>query len=154
MNKIYESKSLLALLVFVLTALIMTVYEATKQQIFGEMSLWESHAITVVFTSVIAAVISWWLSQKFHAHFAETKLAEERINTYQSAMRATSHYMGNILNIFQLIELDIDASGKISEESLQMIYRELQKTEVNVRGLSLLETPTPENVARFVKENL
>jgi len=154
MNKIYESKSLLALLVFMLTALIMTVYEATKQQIFGEISLWESHAITVVFTSSIAAAISWWLSKKFHTHFAETRLAEERINTYQSAMRATSHYLGNILNIFKLIELDMDASGKISEESMRMIYAELQKTESSVQKLTLLETPTQENVARFVKENL
>ncbi len=47
-------------LVFIAMLGIMTVYEVTKQILNPAITIWESHAITIIFTSIIAIVIIYF----------------------------------------------------------------------------------------------
>lgn len=154
MSRLYESRFLLAAVSFILTALIMTLYEATKHQIFGDLTLWESHTITIVFTSVITAIFSGLIATKLRAHYEKTKTTQTRLETYEAAMRATSHYVGNMLNMVKLIEVEFKVSGEISHDSVQELSEMLRLTESSVRGLCALEDPTRENVEQYVRANL
>lgn len=139
---------------FVVSALLMTAYEATKQQIFGDLTLWESHTITIVFTSVVTALLAGIISGKLKAYYERTRSAQARLETYEAAMRATSHYVGNMLNMTKIIELEFNSSGTISHDSVRELSEMLRLTELNMRGLYLLDNPTKENVERYVKSNL
>jgi PAS domain S-box-containing protein len=55
----------------VLMLALMTLYEAIKQVLFPAISIWESHAITIVFTTLLAASISFWVLKRFHGCYQE-----------------------------------------------------------------------------------
>ncbi|MBI3222358.1 MAG: hypothetical protein HYZ46_04660 [Nitrosomonadales bacterium] len=154
MSKFYESRFLLPLFSFLITALLMTVYEATKYRIFGRLSLWESHVMTIVFTSMIAALLSGLIARKLKSYYDNTRTAQARLEIYEAAMRATSHYVGNMLNMAQLIEIEFNNSGTINHDSVRELGAMLRLTELNVQGLCSLENPTKENVEQYVKANL
>lgn len=154
MNKFYESRFLLPASSFVITALLMTAYEATKRQIFGDLTLWESHTITIVLTSVITALLSGLISRKLKSYYEKTKTTQARLETYEAAMRATSHYVGNMLNMTKIIEVEFNSSGTVNHDSVRELSEMLRLTELKVRGLCSLDNPTKENVDQYVKANL
>jgi len=52
-------------LVFVAMLTVMTIYEVTKQLLNPSITIWESHAITIVFTSVMAIFIIYFPLRSF-----------------------------------------------------------------------------------------
>ncbi len=64
-----SNKLLLKLLAIVAssTALLMTSFEIVKQYIHSDISIWESHVLTIVFTTVVAIGVTYWVLKKHHS---------------------------------------------------------------------------------------
>ena len=93
MSRMNEVKALYPslILVFLSMLVIMFVYELAKQMLNPSITLWESHAITIVFTSVISIIIIYFplrssylqhqqtLNALHHQQEAEEKLRKSEI---------------------------------------------------------------------------
>jgi len=69
-------------ILFVIVALMfvgMTVYEFTKQYFLPTISLWESHAITIAFSCVIALLIGHFTLVRFEGLLAQREAAEKNL---------------------------------------------------------------------------
>jgi len=154
LNKIISSKYALSASAFAVFFVLMICYETLKDLIFHDLTQFESHAVTVIFSSTLAAIISWFVYDKISAFQARLNQTEERMKTYRSAMYATEHYLNNMMNMFQLIEFEHKENGLISPNTIKMLREEMNKTNTSVRDLCRLEDPTVENVASHVKQSL
>jgi len=52
------------LYISLITILIMTIYEATKQELLPKLTLWESHIITILFTGFTAPLAAYFVIKK------------------------------------------------------------------------------------------
>jgi diguanylate cyclase (GGDEF)-like protein/PAS domain S-box-containing protein len=116
MTKLYESNYLLTLFVFIATALLMIIYEASKHQLFGDISLWESHAITIVFTSTIAATIAWFLSNRLRKHYHEI---QNSLSTLNLRFETSERYLRTIFEAMPDPTLISDEQGVITMANSQ-----------------------------------
>src|SRR5271166_1048601 len=66
------------------TAIFMTLFEMTKQLFLPHVKIWQSHTITIVFTSVLAMAVSNFIGRKFIRFSAELqrKTEIEKINEH------------------------------------------------------------------------
>lgn len=49
------------------TAFLMSSFEIVKQYLHSDISIWESHALTIIFTTVVAIGITYWALKKHHS---------------------------------------------------------------------------------------
>lgn len=156
-QKAIRSKARTVLAVFFATMLVMTLYESAKQIMMGEMNLWVSHAITIVFTSIMSASVAWLISdrlQSYYSRIKEVELREERLNTHRAMMYGTSHYLNNMLNILQLVKFKVEETGTIDPEMLNAIDDSLHKMKQDIQNLGMIDEPTKDNIEKFVNNNL
>ncbi|MEN6442195.1 MAG: sensor histidine kinase [Methanoregula sp.] len=95
----------------------MSCYELTKQVINPSISLWESHIITIIFTSVMAAVIVFFplraaWQQREKAQVAEKELAET--NRKLTLMNGITHH--DMLNQLSAVSSYLSLSGERSND--------------------------------------
>ncbi len=71
----------------IITMAIMTIYELLKQEVIPKISIWESHLITIIFTSITAPVAAYFilkrindLKNKLAIELHKTNLAQEKLN--------------------------------------------------------------------------
>jgi PAS domain S-box-containing protein len=77
------------LLVFLGTLAMMTVFELVKQFLVPDITVWESHIITILFTSCLAVVIAYFTVQSLHeAHYRASKELGTRIATEKELQSA------------------------------------------------------------------
>jgi len=57
----------LAVVVFVLMSIFMTTYEILKQLIAPEITLWQSHSVTIFFSAATATVLAILIGKRFNA---------------------------------------------------------------------------------------
>jgi PAS domain S-box-containing protein len=69
-------------IVFVSMLAIMFVYELAKQVLNPSISIWESHAITIVFTSIVAVIITYF---PLRSSYSEQIRTEEALRLQQQA---------------------------------------------------------------------
>jgi hypothetical protein len=55
------------ILTALLTTLLMTSYEIIKQLIYTEITIWESHLITIIFTTFLAVSVTYFALRKYHS---------------------------------------------------------------------------------------
>lgn len=71
---------------FLTTAFVMFVYELTKQTLFPQISIWESHTITIVFGAILATyAVARALGKQASAHAEIVAETRERIRAEESA---------------------------------------------------------------------
>ena len=157
-EKILKSKVRTTLFVFTVTLVVMTAYEATKQFIFGQyLTLWYSHVITIVFTSSLASLIAWGLVVKLHAFYErnkDTALYIARIDTHKATMSASYRYLNNLLNNFQLIQLEVEEDGHIKQQTLMEISITITKISQELHELEAIDDPTQFNINQFISKRL
>lgn len=75
MSRTHEIRALIPALalVFFSMLVIMFVYELAKQMINPDISIWESHAMTIVFTSAVAIIIVYLPLRSFYLEQQKTK---------------------------------------------------------------------------------
>lgn len=153
-HSIARHPSYAALISFCISMVAMSVYENVKQLLFPAITLWESHAITVVVTSLMVAGIAFVVARNTSEADAHLKNAEERLDLYNAVMTATMHCVGNAMNTFQLIQIEAEDGGVVSADTLKIIDRELSATKFFMKDLSLIEEPSPELVYQKLKQSL
>lgn len=58
-------------LIAAITLVMMTLYESVKQILMPDISIWGSHTITIVFTTLLATVVSYFVLKQFHRNYQD-----------------------------------------------------------------------------------
>jgi len=122
-----------------MTFLLMLVMETSKELFFrAQLNPWQSHWITIIFTSFIAMVACLLLFRYLDNTQQQRQLItirEEKLRTLEQVMVKVNHHVNNLANNLQLIELE-NKGGKISELTLQELREAILETSREMRRLS------------------
>lgn len=149
--KVEIFKSLLPslLLISIITMLIMTLYEVIKQELHPEISVWESHMITIVFSGMVAPVAAYFflrklevLRQKNQDEIDSRKEAEQKLKDYQNELEEKV-----IERTAQLNEMNIRLLDEIAEHKRTENARILSE-----RNYSHLFKYSPVSIFRYNRE--
>jgi len=133
-------------LVFAITFIIMSCYEAVKDFLFeGSLTPWQSHAITILFTSLLATLSasmmrSWMLSVK--AKERDLELKTQSLISSELILTAVNHIINNVLNNFQLINLEIQKEGRVKQESIDLLNESVKEAEKQIAILNNIKNHT------------
>ena len=61
----FPQKMIFLLLVVVLTAMVTTLFEFSKQTLHPDISIWESHLITIFFNTIVATISVYFVIKKY-----------------------------------------------------------------------------------------
>lgn len=138
---------------FVATAFLMSLYQVSKYLLLkGEYTLLQSHIMTIVFTSLIATIVSLSMinwTERIEKRKKEVELREARLVTLQTTMYTVHHIFNNFLNLLVLIHLEAEENGKISPSTLEKLETDIKVVSEQLVELSELEDPG--NSAEFGK---
>lgn len=108
----------------------MTAYETGKSLAFTELSLWESHFITIAFTSTLAAITTWILVDKVVRNREleeKRKAAEKQSSAKTDFLSHMSHELrtplNSILGFSQLLQFDSEELTADKKENLKYIVQ-------------------------------
>ena len=104
MKKYLVKKPLMYVMVFLGSALIMTMFETTKELIFkGKLTPWQSHIITILVTSFlvtfIAVIVRSW-SDNILKTEQLIKLQQQKALTLKLILKAVHHIVNNFFKPF------------------------------------------------------
>lgn len=136
----------MVLLPFLATAALMTVYQIGKFYLFeGHYTIWQSHIMTIFFTSLIATTVSIsmvnWV-ERVEKSKREVALREARLKTLQITMHTVHHIVNNFLNRLLLFKLETEEHGTISQASLEKLEADISVISKQLAELSELENPS------------
>ena len=60
----------------------MTLYEVVKQMVFSGISVWESHTVTILFTTVVATVAAYFIVRRYNSYIRT--ISEEKVRRQRS----------------------------------------------------------------------
>ena len=125
-------------LVFLLSATVMLVYEGFKEMIFhGSLSPWQSHALTIFITSLIATLAASVVRTRVNT----IAMKEQSLLSFRLVMSAVNHIVNNALNYIRLIRMELDSDGKVREDTLHMLEASLLEAEEQMKILNRIEEP-------------
>lgn len=145
MKKLTVKSPLILPVVFIATAAMMGTYETIKELIFkGALTPWESHTITIIVTSTIAVVTaalmrSWIIS----VHEQEKIIAakEQSLQSHKMILTAVNHIVNNALNYLQVVAIEIDTHGKVSQETLSLLENSIDEASQQMDILNKIKDP-------------
>ena len=130
---------------FFAMAFIMTLFQWGKFYLFaGTYTIWQSHVITIVFTSLIASIVSMFmmnLTERIEKEKKELELRESKIRTLKITMFTVHHIVNNFLTRLQLIRVEAEEEGTISQESLEKLEKDISEVSEKLVALSEIEHP-------------
>lgn len=109
-------------LVFVAMLIVMFLYELAKQLLHPEISIWESHAVTIIFTSVMAVIIVSFPLRSFYRE--KQKSASElclRIDAEENLRQSEIQYRSFVESV---------------EDSIYTVDRDCRYLLINARHLA------------------
>lgn len=131
-------------MVFCVAALIMFVYELLKEWLFaGSLTPWESHAITIVVTASLATMAACLLrdwSHRVDLQQQEMEVERQKALSMRLLLSTTQHIVNNVLNQFQLIQLEAE-QGEVREETLKLLERSVAEAKEQIRLLECIDDP-------------
>lgn len=132
--------------VFIGMALVMSVYELTKEVLFeGSLTPWESHTITIIFTSLLATLStsvmrSWVLA--ISAKEKEVEAKHQALISIELMLSAVNHIVNNVLHNFKILRLDIDNTGEMQEKRLEMLELSIKEAANQMARLNKIKNPS------------
>jgi len=145
------------LVVFITTAIIMTIYETVKEFIFkGTLTPWQSHTITIIVTATIATFTAsimrtWILSISLKEKEIEAK--EQSLASFGLILSAVNHIVNNVLNYFALVKIDVANDGKLKEETLRLLEENIKEADRQMEILNQIQHPhDPESYKEIYPE--
>ena len=73
---------------------LMTLFEGVKQFLLPDITIWESHTITIAFTTLLATIVSYFVLKSFHGNYQDRlkeiihrRAAEEAFKTSEAKYR-------------------------------------------------------------------
>jgi len=135
-------------------AFLMTFFQAGKFYLLkGTYTIWQSHIITIVFTSLIATIVSLFmmnLTERLEKEKRELELRESKIRTLKITMFTVHHIVNNFLNRLLLIRIEAEEEGTISKHSLEKLEKDISEVSRKLVALSEIEHPdSPEDFSAF-----
>lgn len=155
--RLCQSRLGLPVFVFVLSAIAMFTFEVLKELFLQDIEHWQSRAATILFTSALAATATWFISktlQAFNQHVKALELKEVQLATHQTMMRASYHYICNVLNMISLVELELDEAGTVNQKTIDTIKSAVTKIQAELHELETLDNPTFERINDYLNEKL
>jgi len=145
MKKILSKPPCIYFLVFLVVALIMTIYEVIKEAIFkGTLTPWQSHTITILVTSFLATfaamIIRSW-SESILKKEQIIELQQQKLTTIKLLLNAVHHIVNNFLNHFQLIKLEVKDQGTVRKETLELLDKSIEETSQQLKILEEIREP-------------
>ena len=139
------------LLPFFSMAFLMTLFQWGKFYLFkGSYTIWQSHIITIIFTSLVATIVALFmmnLTERVEKEKRELQLRESKIRTLKITMFTVHHIVNNFLNRLQLIRLEAEDEGTISQKTLEKLEDDI--TEVSKKLVELSEIEHPDSADDF-----
>jgi len=123
MSGMNEHKALYPVLalIFFSMLIIMFVYELTKQVLNPSIDIWESHAITIVFTSVMSVIIVYFPLRSFYRQQQRTKEALRHQQEAEEKLRKS--------------EMQYRSFVESVEDSIYTVDRDCRYLLINARHL-------------------
>jgi len=111
------------LALFFIAMLIVTfAYELTKQLLFPSISIWESHTITILFTSIVSVVILFFPLRSLYREQEKTKKSLMLLEEAEKKLRAS--------------EARYRSFVESAEDSIYTVDRDLRYLLINTRHLA------------------
>ena len=125
-------------LVFVVSATVMLAYEGFKEMIFhGSLTPWQSHFLTIFITSLIATLAA----SVVRARVNTIAIKEQSLVSFRLVMSAVNHIVNNALNYIRLIRTELDADGRVKEDTIRLLETSLLEAEEQMKILNRIEEP-------------
>ncbi len=118
-----ELRALYPKLIFVFVSMlaIMSGFEVGKQLLIPGITIWESHAVTIVFTSIVAFVIVWFPLRSFFLQQQETEDAlRHQLEAEENLRRSEMQYRSFVESV---------------EDSIYTVDRDSRYLQINARHL-------------------
>ena len=148
MKELISKSPWIYVVLFLVVALIMTVYEVIKEAIFkGALTPWQSHTITILVTSflaIFAAVIIRSWSENILKKEQILKLQQQKIDTLNLIINAVHHIVNDFLIHFQFIKRDVKENGSIRKEAMEILESSIQEVVEQLKILEELKDPDKE----------
>lgn len=116
-----KKKSSFLFVTFTISILVMTIFEATKKPLLGDLTLWQSHTVTIVFSSLLATLFASFTFDVIRD--LERKHAEEDFRVDKEKLDS----------VFELSPLGM------LRNSMDGYYMEANQAFLNIVGYSLEE---------------
>ncbi len=148
MKEVLSKSPWMYVLLFLIVALIMTVYEVIKEAVFkGALTPWQSHTITILVTSFLAAfatvsIRSW--SENILKKEQILRLQQQNIHTLNLTLKAVHHIVNNFLVHFDFIKRDLKEGRLVRKETLEILDSSMQKVIQQLKILEELKEPDKE----------
>lgn len=155
MKEVLSKSPWLYIVLFLVVALVMTLYEVIKEVIFkGALTPWQSHTVTILvtsFLSVFAAVsIRSWSENilkkeqilKLQQH--NIKLQQKNIHTFNLTLKAVHHIVNDFLIHYRFIMRNVKEDGSIRKEAVEILDSSIQEVVQQLKILEELKDPDKE----------
>jgi hypothetical protein len=140
---------------FLIVALVITVYEVIKEAIFkGALTPWQSHTITILVTSFLAtfaavSIRSWSENvlkkeQILKLQQQNIKLQQQNIHTFNLTLKAVHHIVNDFLIHYRFIMRDVKEDGSIRKEAVEILDSSIQEVVQQLKILEELKEPDKE----------
>lgn len=144
MPNLVSQLSLIAFVMFIF----MSVYEISKQYLFPNISLWESHIITIIFTTLIATIVSYFVLRKFHIVYKNIKIEIEHRKQVEADLRSSEERFKDLVEMLPEVVFETDQNLELTFANRRAFELFGYSDEDLHRGLNGLEMLAPEDRAR------
>ena len=121
-NKNHPSLTITLSFVFIAMLVVMSLYELAKQLLNPDITIWESHALTILFTSIISVVILFFPLRSLYREQQRTKDALRHEQEAEEKLRRS--------------EAQYRSFVESAEDSIYTVDRELRYLLINARHLA------------------
>jgi hypothetical protein len=155
MKEILLKSPWIYVVLFLVVALVMTVYEVIKEIIFkGALTPWQSHIITILVTSFLAtfaavSIRSWSESilkkeQILILQQQNIKLQQRNIRTFNLTLNAVQNIVNDFVIHYRFIKRDLKNDGTVSKEAMGILDSSIQEVIQQLEILKELKDPDKE----------
>jgi PAS domain S-box-containing protein len=131
--------------VAVCTAALITAFEAAQELLFPSIGIWQSHSITIAFTTLVAVVAAYVVSSRLtHLNQLLQSLIDRR-NAYIAKLKESQAHNAAILRSSLDCIISMDEQGRIIEFN-PAAERTFGLKREDVLGLPIAETIVPRSL--------
>ncbi|GMT48827.1 MAG: hypothetical protein IEMM0008_0366 [bacterium] len=131
------------------TTITMFIFEFVKESVVHEnLSRWDSHIMTIIFTTLLSLLISTILIYRYRDFRRKQelmRLKEEKLKTLKQAMFNATHYVNNLSNNLQLVQVELGNNKIVSKETVEMLTEAIHHTTLELKKLSNIDDPFDES---------